>query len=165
MRQHFRPILMFFIPVSAVYIYTSVDKILLGVLANDIEVGYYSQADRIVRLLLTVITSLGTVLLPRIANLLSNKDTLKVKSEIKKSILFVSFIGFPMCGGLIAISPIMIPWFLGKDFQASVLLVQFLSSLTLILGFSSVTGQAVLIPLKKQNFYHKLSSQVQPVHR
>ncbi|AGM98624.1 flippase [Streptococcus iniae] len=152
-RQHFRPILMFFIPVSAVYIYTSVDKILLGVLANDIEVGYYSQADRIVRLLLTVITSLGTVLLPRIANLLSNKDTLKVKSEIKKSILFVSFIGFPMCGGLIAISPIMIPWFLGKDFQASVLLVQFLSSLTLILGFSSVTGQAVLIPLKKQNFY------------
>ncbi|MEW6855189.1 oligosaccharide flippase family protein [Streptococcus iniae] len=76
---------MFFIPVSAVYIYTSVDKILLGVLANDIEVGYYSQADRIVRLLLTVITSLGTVLLPRIANLLSNKDTLKVKSEIKKA--------------------------------------------------------------------------------
>lgn len=35
--------------------------------ANKEEVGFYEQAQKVVKLLLTVVTSLGTVMVPRMA--------------------------------------------------------------------------------------------------
>ena len=50
-------------------IYTVLDKTMIGSFIEDkAEVGYYEQAQKIVKLCLTVVTSLGTVMVPRIAN-------------------------------------------------------------------------------------------------
>ncbi|MBR9929838.1 oligosaccharide flippase family protein [Enterococcus sp. 079] len=43
---HIRPILGLFLPTAAVYIYTYVNKIILGIFSTDVQVGLYSQPEK-----------------------------------------------------------------------------------------------------------------------
>lgn len=51
----------------ATTIYTHLDTVMLKFMATDIDVGYYGAATKIKTILVSVITSLGTVLLPRVS--------------------------------------------------------------------------------------------------
>ena len=135
------------------YVYVYVDNIILGVLADDVQVGYYSQAEKIVKLLLTVITSLGAVLLPHISYSINNNQMDDVQENVKKAISYVFYIGMPMVFGAIIISNRFIPLFLGTDYYECISLFSLLSVLIVIIGLASVVGQAVLIPMKKQFIY------------
>ena len=63
--QHMPPILTFFAMTIATTIYTNLDIVMLGFIKTDIDVGYYNAAVRIKTILVSIVTSLGTVLLPR----------------------------------------------------------------------------------------------------
>lgn len=70
-KKHVKPNLVLFVPVIAVSMYISMDKILLGYLTNKTEVGYFESANKIVIPALLV-GALGTVMLPRVSNLVVN---------------------------------------------------------------------------------------------
>lgn len=60
-----KPILILFLPQVAVEVYTVLDKTMIGIFGTDIDqVGYYTNAQKIIKIVLTVVTSLGTVMLP-----------------------------------------------------------------------------------------------------
>ena len=64
---------MLFLPQIATSIYTLLDKTMIGLITdNNAEVAYYEQSQTIVKTVMTVITSLGTAMMPRIANLYKN---------------------------------------------------------------------------------------------
>ena len=71
LKKHMLPVLVLFIPQVASQIYTVLDKTMLGIYSPTVDVGYYDQSQKIVRILLTIITSLGMVMMPRIASLTS----------------------------------------------------------------------------------------------
>lgn len=152
-KKHLRPVFLLFLPVAATYVYTYIDKIVLGMLSTESEVGFYSQSENMVKLAMTVITSLGTVLLPRISKLIGNNEKEEVRNEVMRAIKFVVTWGLPMTVGLALIASIFVPWFLGENYAPCILLIEVLSVLIVIIGLSSVTGQAVLVPMKKQNIY------------
>ena len=86
LRRHITPILVLFIPQVATQIYTVLDKTMLGVFSPTVEVGYYDQSQKIVRILLTILTSLGTVMMPRIASLISkNQHDIVKNTHIQKT--------------------------------------------------------------------------------
>lgn len=151
--RHLKPAFLLFLPVAAIYVYTYIDKIILGLLSTEEQVGFYSQSENMVKLAMTIITSLGTVLLPRVSSLIHEEKWDEVRQQVLNSIKFVFFLGCPMVVGLIMIAPLFIPWYLGEDYMPCIFLMQLLSVLILIIGLSSVTGQAVLIPLNKQVIY------------
>ena len=123
----FKEILVLFIPTLALQIYAAIDKTMLGVLTGStLENGYYSQADKIVNLALTVVTTVSIVTLPRISSLFSKKEYEKVNSNMQTTYRFVMFISLPMMLGLCAISDILIPWFLGDKYQKCILLIYIL---------------------------------------
>ena len=152
-KRHLKPVFLLFLPVAATYVYTYIDKIVLGMLSTEREVGFYSQSENMVKLAMTVITSLGTVLLPRISKLIGNNEKEEVKNEVMKAIKFVITWGLPMTVGLALISSLFVPWFLGEKYDPCIVLIEVLSVLIVIIGLSSVTGQAVLVPMKRQNIY------------
>lgn len=80
--QHFLPSLKLFIPNIAVSIYLLLDKALIGALVPgtttkivdgvetvvsnaDLENGYYNEADTIIKMCITMITSLSSVMMPK----------------------------------------------------------------------------------------------------
>ena len=152
-KSHIKPILTLFIPVIAISLYKVMDKIMLGNMSMINEVGYYEQAEKITSIPLGIITALGTVMLPRISNLVAKKKDNEIKKYIKKSLNFMMFLALPMCLGLIAISKNFIPLFLGNSFMKSSYLVSLLSVTLLFISFANVIRTEYLIPKEKDKIY------------
>lgn len=150
--SHFKGTLKLFIPAVSVSIYRLLDKSLIGFITeSDAENGYYEQADKIVRMALTVITCLGTVMIPRNASEFSKGNIKNIEDNVYKSCHFVWLIGIPMTVGLFCISVNVVPWFLGENFYPSINLMKIFSFLILIIGLSNVFGLQYLIPTKQDN--------------
>lgn len=82
--RHIKPTIGLFIPQVAIQIYTVLDKTMIGSIIEDkSEVGFYEQAQKIVKLLLAIATSLGTVMVPRMANTFAAGDTLSPDRFLK----------------------------------------------------------------------------------
>lgn len=154
-KVHLKSLFILFIPQIATTVYTMLDKLMIGVIVHDkSEVGYYEQSQKIIYFLLTILTSLGTVLMPRISFYFSQNKIDKIKESIIKSYNFVFMIGIPLMCGAILISKYFIPIYLGNGYEKSILLMQILSPIILIVGLSNVSGIQILIPLKKQKQYN-----------
>lgn len=151
--KHIKPNLILFIPVVAVSLYKIMDKIMLGSMSSVIEVGYYENAEKIISVPLTFITSLGTVMLPRISNILANGNIDKVNKYINKSISFVMFLSFAMCFGLIAVGYNFAPIYFGESFQKTGILIMLLSVTLPFLSFANVLRTQYLIPNENDKVY------------
>ena len=69
-KRHIIPIFMLFIPQITEKIYNMLDKTMIGLLVDDkTEVGFYEQAQKTIRILITVVASLGIVMVPRMATI------------------------------------------------------------------------------------------------
>ena len=154
--KHLRPTLSLFVPQIAMQIYLVVDKTMIGRIINVMsEVGNYEQSQKIIKISLTVVTALGTVLAPRIAHSLAINNKRSVKIYLEKSFRFVFFMGVPIMFGLMAISSNLIPWFLGEGYEKSIKLLMLGAPLILAISLSNVTGIQYLIPAKKQDVFTK----------
>ncbi len=152
--KHIKPTLALFVPQIATQIYVVLDKTMVGnITGNMSEVGYYEQAQKIVKALMLVVTALGTVMSSRIANTYALKKDNEIKKYLEKSFNAVWFLGIPITLGLIAITPKMVPWFYGDGFNSVIPLLIATSPIILIIGLSNVTGSQYLIQVGNQRVF------------
>lgn len=152
--RNFKIILQLFLPQIAIQVYTVLDKTMIGVLTGlASENGYYEQAEKIVRILLMLVTSLGTVVMPRIAAAYANDDQEAIKYYIMRSYRFVWMIGLPIMFATIGLIDTAVPWFFGFGYEKVGVLVKILSGLLLAIGINNVTGVQYLISVNKQNIF------------
>ncbi len=143
-----------FVPTIAISIYTVLDKTMIGVITNNsFENGYYEQSLKISRMVLTIVTALGTVMIPRIGFHFEKGDTEEVKRLMYRGYRFVWFLGIPLCFGLIMVAPNFVPWFFGTGYGKVVDLLRIHAFLILAIGINNVTGMQYLIPTNRQNAF------------
>ena len=80
---------LFFAASAATSVYTNLDTVMLGFMNTQTEVGLYTAAVKLKTVLVTAVTSLGTVLLPRLSYYVVNKMEAQFKDMIVKSFNFV----------------------------------------------------------------------------
>ena len=149
--RHLKPTISLFIPQIAIQVYTLLDRTMIGAIVNDkAEVGYYEQSQKIIKVLLAVITSLGTVMLPRIANTFAKGEKEKVIEYMENSFRVVFLLAFPMVFGIISVSNAFVPIFFGKGYDKVATLMKIISPILLLIGLSNVTGTQFLLPTKRQ---------------
>ena len=148
-KQHLKSSMSLFIPQIAIQIYLLLDRTLLGVLTNNVQVGYYDNSQKIVKLVLTIATSLGTVMMPRIANTFSSGDMDKVKDYVSKSFYFINGLAFPLMFGLMGIANELSPWFFTDKFKGIENLIVISSVIILAISWSNVLGMQLLVPLNR----------------
>lgn len=152
--KHLKPTFVLFIPQIATQVYTVFDKTMLGKLASSMEqVGYYEQSQKIIKLLLTVITSLGVVMLPRMASIYAKKDMKLINEYMDKSFRYTYMIAFPMMLGLISVAKRFVPIFYGKGYEPIEGILICISPIILFIGLSNVLGTQYQIPTNKQKDY------------
>ena len=151
LKKHIKPILLMFLPQITIQIYTVLDRTMLGFILNDMhQVGIYEQSQKIVKLSLTVVGALGTVMIPRIANLYAKNKIEDISKNLYNSFHLVFLIGLPIMFGIMAIAANLIPWFLGESFTEAIPILQIASLLVLAIGLSNITGMQCLIPINRQ---------------
>lgn len=145
-REHFIPAMQLFIPQITIQIYAVLDKTMIGVLSNTGEVGLYEQSQKIVKLVLGLVTSLGVVMLPRMSNTFANGDNKKMNEYLNKSLQGVAYVSIPMAVGLAAVSNEFVPWFFGPDFKEVSYLMIILTPILFLIAMSNVIGIQYLMP-------------------
>ena len=154
LKRHIVPLLMLFIPQVTNKIYNLLDTTMLGsIVSNKQETGYYEQSQKVIRLLLTIVTSLGVVMVPRMANTFATGDRKKINSYIKKSFNFVFIISFPMMFGIASISKAFVPIFFWKGYDKAAILIMIFSPMLILMGIENVIGTQYLLPTKRQKEY------------
>lgn len=150
--RNWKPILQLFLPQVAIQIYVVLDKTMLGLFTDAYtENGYYEQADKIIKLLLTIATSLGTVMLPRMASTVAKGEMETARKYMMASYRFSFFLTIPMCFGLIAVSSNFVPWFFGPGYEPVAGVLVIISSILIAVGLSNVTGIQFMVPMNRQN--------------
>lgn len=147
--KHFYPALLLFIPTITTQVYLVLNRLMLGRMSTQSDLGNFGQADKIVKFVLAVVTATGTVMLPHVANKFAKGDIKGVRNSLYSSFDFVSAISIPMMFGLMAISKKFGPWFLGNQFILSGSVMFLEAPIIVFIAWSNVTGTQYLMPVNR----------------
>lgn len=151
LKKHMKPILVFFAMSCATTIYLNLDTVMLGFMKTDADVGYYNTAVRIKNMLVSIVTSLGAVLLPRVTYYLEKKEQDKFERLTIKALQFVMFVAFPMLVYAIVFARPIILLFSGSEYENAVVPMQFMMPTLLFIGFTNIMGIQVLVPKGRED--------------
>lgn len=152
-KRHIYPNLILFIPLLAMSVYHSMDKTMLGVLSTYLQSGYYYNVDKVVNIPLGIIVGIGTVMLPRMSDLLSSNHFKEAKEEFEFSLEMIVFLSVAMSFGISSIAKEFVPIFFGPGYDDCVLLCIILSPVLIIKGISNTIRVQYLIPMKKEHIF------------
>ena len=148
--QHLKPTLTFFLLTVSSTIYLNVDTTMLGFIKGSEAVGYYSAAVKIKQILVSVVTSLGTVLLPRLSYYYEQGNHEEFKRLTQKVLNFVLLISLPVVAYFIIVSEQAILFLSGDSFLPAVLPMRFIMPTVLFIGLSNLTGIQILVPTNRE---------------
>lgn len=151
--KHLKPSLMLFLPQVAIQLYTQINKTFLGIIISPTASGFYYSADTLIKVVLSVVTATGTVMLPHATKAFSEGKVSEVKEMIYNSFDFVSFISFPMAFGLAAISLKMAPWFFGKGYSPVGKVIMIEAVIIILDAWVNALGEQYLLPIKRTKEY------------
>lgn len=131
------------------------DTLLLGLWKTELEIGFYSAAQRPVSTLYGLLGILAAVTFPIVANLVKT-DKERLRALLSKTIHFSFLVAAPLVvGGLIVAEPLMIFLF-GSSYASAALIFQILL-LSLFANFATVTLTNVLVAYSRQRWVLVLS--------
>ena len=148
-KKNLHPIVLLFLPQVAISLYVVLDRTLLGLLGSYSDVGIYEQGQKLTSILLTVVSSLGAVMLPRIANLLSERKEKEAQNMVRFSFILYNLIIFPMIFGLIVINEVFVKLFLGQNFQDVKYVLYIIVFNIMFIGWTNILGYQVLVVRNK----------------
>lgn len=151
LKQHLKPIFIFFSMALITSIYTIFDTSMLGFLSTETQVGYYSAATKINRLVLSLITAALGVTLPRLSNLFYKNNN--VFFELFYKILsFVLLLSLPATVGLNILAPKIILLFSGELYLPATNTMRIMNPIIVIIALGNVIGGQLFFSCKKEKY-------------
>lgn len=150
LKQHIKPCLTFFLLTVSTTIYLNVDTTLLGFIKGDHQVGYYTAAVKIKQILVSIVTSLGTVLLPRLSFYHEQERHDEFRTLVEKALSFVFVLAVPLTLFFILDAKESILFLSGDNFLPAVLPMQLIMPTVIFIGISNLMGIQILVPMQKE---------------
>lgn len=145
--QHLKPTLNFFFLAIATVIYTNLDVVTLGFIHGNDSVGYYNAAVKIKSVLVTLVTSLGAVLLPRLSYYVQNKHYDEFKRLTQKSMHFILVSAVSMSVYFMFFAQQGIAFLSGNGYEQAVLPMIILMPTLVFIGLSNLIGIQIMVPM------------------
>ena len=153
--KHLRPCAVLFISVMAVSVYRRMDKIMVFNIAGKDQNGLYENAEKIIYCLSGFISAIGTVMMPKVANMQKKGETEKIARHIDKSMDLIICMVSAMAFGVAAVADRFAPLFYGDDFRYSGTLMIPLAFTLIMIGFANVIRTQVVLPQKRDHIFVK----------
>lgn len=149
-RRHLKPIVVFFAMSVATSIYTNLDTVMLGFMNTNTELGYYNAAVKIKSILVSLITSLGTVLLPRLSYYYETRQKDEFMRMISKALNFVLLLSLPLSLYFIMFAKESILFLSGENFLGATYAMQLITPTLLFIGLTNVLGIQIMVPMGRE---------------
>ena len=150
--SNFKQVLILFIPVLAYGIYGIMDKTMIGLMSTTVQLGNYENAQKIVSIPISIITALGTVMLPRMSYVLKDKNA-DFKPIIKSSMKLALVMSTTMTFGIILVSKEISAIMFGPEFTESSMIMSILSLYLVFTAWANVIRTQYLIPTRNDKIY------------
>lgn len=151
-KKHLKPIFTLFAQSLAVSIYTNLDTVMLGFMKNDVDVGYYNAAVKVKAVLLSLVTSLGNVLLPRMSYYAKQKMKEDFMRTMLKALNFTILMSIPLAVYFAFYAKESILFLAGDGYVGSVLAMQIITVAVIPNGLTGVLGIQVLTAIEKEKY-------------
>lgn len=145
-------VLLFVIPFMSV-VSVSICKILLEIWSGQVKVGMFSQAHKLYIIVISFISAINSVLLPKIAREFINNNHEKIKRYLHFSIRLIAVVAIPLTVGLLMTSHTFIPLFLGKDFKEVSLILDVIALSFVFKGLKNIFGIQYLLATNQNKEY------------
>lgn len=152
LKKHIKPVLIIFAASLSVSIYLQLDVVMLGNV-NEKIVAYYTVPNKLIRLVMILITALGTVLIPRISNCIKNNDMENYKKYVNYSLKYILMISIPSVVGIFLLADNIILIMAGEKFIESILTMRILVFILFIVGIAYFLGFQLLYPHGLEKYY------------
>jgi len=149
-RRHIKVVLIFFALACTTTIYTNLDNVMLGFMKTDAEVGLYSTAVKIKVLLVSLITSLGAVVLPRASYFAEKGLEDELRTVVNKAVRFVIVASIPLVIFFIMFAAESILIIAGSEFGGSVMPMKIIMPTVLFIGITNVLGIELMVPTGRE---------------
>lgn len=149
--KHVKPSFQVFILNLIISLYLHLNTIMLGFMAGDDAVGFFTAGNKISHIAMTLISSMSTVLLPRCSSLLKCGDTVGFASVTRKSLNFTLASSLPLCVGLMILATPVIRLFCGPEYSEAVPVLVITAPVIIFICLTSVMGIQILYPMDKVN--------------
>lgn len=150
LRQHIKPIFSFFIMTIATTVYTNLDSVMLGFLKGDEAVGYYNAAVKIKTILVSLVTSMGAVLLPRLSFYIKEGREKEFKQLTIRSLQFVCFLSVPLWVFFTLYAKEGVYFLSGEAYAGSIVPMQIIMPTLFFIGISNLLGIQILVPMDRE---------------
>ena len=149
-QPHLKAVAVFFAMACASTVYTNLDTVMLGFMTSDETVGYYNAAVRIKSILVSIVTSLGAVLLPRASYYVERGEMDRFRQITRKALNFVFLAAVPMMIYFMVFARQGIFLLSGENYAGAVRPMQWIMPTLLFIGLSNVLGIQILVPLNRE---------------
>lgn len=146
LKSHCKLILVLFAASIAASIYTNLDTVMIGFMSTDIDVGYYTAAVKIKNILLSFISSLGSVLLPRMSYYYSINDQKSINSTLNKSMHYTLLIALPLTLFFMIMAKDSVLFLSGSDYSGAIVPMIIIMPTLFLVGLAQITANQMLIP-------------------
>lgn len=152
-KKHFTPIIYMFVMILAQTILNSVDITMLGLIRGDLEVGIYSTATKISNIISQLGGAIMWVVIPRLSIYFAEGNYSEINKMLKKVLMFLTTLGFPLAIGTIFLADDMITIIAGNGYEDSANVLRVLMISFLVSQFGGFLGNAILLPSKQEKYY------------
>ncbi|MBQ5579728.1 MAG: polysaccharide biosynthesis C-terminal domain-containing protein, partial [Clostridia bacterium] len=149
-KPHFKAVAIFLAMAVATTVYTHLDTVMLGFMTTDTDVGYYNAAVKIKNVLVSIVTSLGVVLLPRASYYVETNRMKDFKTISSKALDFVMVAAIPVTVYFIYFARQGIMLLSGEAYMGSIQPMQILMPTIIFIGITNILGIQILVPLGKE---------------
>ncbi|WP_303026964.1 flippase [Duncaniella muris] len=147
--SHLRPALKIFALYLITSLYLLLNSVMLGFISGDEAVGFFTAGNKISNICLTLITSLGTVLLPRCSHLIKSGDMESFSSVINKSLNLTMTLALPITVGLMLLAGPITMIFCGPEFSESIPVLYISAPIIVFISLTNLMGIQILYPMDK----------------
>lgn len=148
-----KPILKLFIPAIGISIYTLIDKVMIGRMCDMRQLGYYEQSERLVNILMSFVSVIGTVLLSRISYLVKNRWSGESKKITQKTLFVSVTMGSAFACGLAGIADNFVRLYLGSEFMSCTVLIRILAVNIIAFSWGNVMLTQYILPKEMDHSY------------
>lgn len=149
-KKHLKYVFTFFGMAVITSLYETLDTTVLGFLSTDVEIGYYSAAIKINRIIVGLLAAVAAVLLPRLSYYKEKKEEEKFNNLVKESINLIILLSIPIVFGLTALSKQMIYLFCGINYTPAIISMNIISPIVFAMAISGILGAQILPAINKE---------------